>query len=75
MEHSLEREFRRAPAENPTAVLMIDLDHSKHFNDSHGHEVGDVDLRELQNFCRHNCVQRCRQPLRRRGLRPERRDS
>jgi diguanylate cyclase (GGDEF)-like protein len=29
------------------ALMMIDIDHFKHFNDQHGHEVGDAVLREV----------------------------
>ncbi|MEX6502027.1 putative bifunctional diguanylate cyclase/phosphodiesterase [Pseudomonas zhanjiangensis] len=43
VEHALER----ASPEQPGAVLLIDLDHFKHINESLGHNVGDLLLKAV----------------------------
>jgi diguanylate cyclase (GGDEF)-like protein/PAS domain S-box-containing protein len=51
MEQALEREILRAARNNrPVGVIMLDLDHFKAFNDTHGHEAGDMLLRVLGDY-------------------------
>lgn len=51
LEETLEREFNRAlRMKRSVGVIMLDLDHFKRFNDTFGHEAGDVLLRKLGIF-------------------------
>ncbi len=56
MQISLERElFRAARKKQTLAVLMLDMDHFKRFNDKHGHAAGDAALQGLANILK-NCI-------------------
>lgn len=48
------REFKRAMRENTSlAFLLLDIDHFKHFNDSHGHLIGDDCLKMVAALIEH----------------------
>lgn len=56
LEESVNREFARAErGKQSLAVLMIDADHFKRYNDVHGHEAGDTALRQLGRVLKENC--------------------
>lgn len=50
----LSSEFARARRYGaPMAILMVDVDHFKRVNDSHGHAVGDLVLQHVANLFQH----------------------
>ncbi len=55
LEETLTRELARAGREGrPISILMGDIDHFKHLNDTYGHHAGDEALRALGDLLR-NC--------------------
>jgi diguanylate cyclase (GGDEF)-like protein len=51
LEEALEREGQLAERRSTgVGIIMLDLDHFKDFNDTFGHEAGDMLLRELAKF-------------------------
>ena len=51
LEESLEREMNRATrSHQPLSLIMLDVDHFKDFNDTHGHAAGDAMLSAISKM-------------------------
>ncbi|MEJ1364923.1 MAG: diguanylate cyclase [Candidatus Sedimenticola sp. (ex Thyasira tokunagai)] len=56
LEETLEKQLRLAQRHNqPLSLIMFDVDHFKHFNDTHGHDQGDRVLTALGEMCWELC--------------------
>lgn len=55
LEAALERDWAAVRRNETTvSVIMLDLDHFKHYNDTHGHVAGDVLLKKVSDLLRQN---------------------
>ncbi len=55
MEECLDREFHRAKRQgHAVAIVMMDIDHFKAFNDTNGHDAGDILLSEVASLLRNS---------------------
>jgi diguanylate cyclase (GGDEF)-like protein len=55
MEETLTRELHRAERYGtPLGIIMVDIDHFRRFNNTFGHEAGDIVLKELGKFLQKN---------------------
>lgn len=55
---SMERELHRiVREEKPLGIIMLDVDYFKKFNDTFGHEAGDIVLKNISRFLQENVRQ------------------
>ncbi|WP_107666207.1 diguanylate cyclase [Cyanothece sp. BG0011] len=58
LDASIDRELHRVVRENkPLGIIMLDVDHFKQFNDTFGHEAGDMVLKSIGTFLQENVRQ------------------
>jgi diguanylate cyclase (GGDEF)-like protein/PAS domain S-box-containing protein len=51
LSENLDKEVARAARDHtPVSLVMLDVDHFKKFNDTHGHKCGDLVLKDLADF-------------------------
>lgn len=54
MEVYLKQAFEQVSAESPFCLMMTDIDNFKSVNDTYGHDVGDVVLKQISNMISRN---------------------
>jgi diguanylate cyclase (GGDEF)-like protein len=52
LEREIERSLRYG---HPLGFIMVDADHFKNINDTHGHYIGDIVLKEIAALIKENC--------------------
>ncbi|NEO54471.1 MAG: diguanylate cyclase [Okeania sp. SIO3B5] len=51
LDESLKQEIIKAKRyQQPLSIIMVDVDHFKQFNDTYGHDVGDIVLQKIAHF-------------------------